>query len=115
MNVVVIGSGSWGTALAIKSVLAGNTTTLYCVAQNLLTNWLKIQKIKIICQVQSLPKELLYSSDLETSIRNAEVVLMVTPSVHVRTSLESIKPYAHKNQSVIFFVQKGLNEQQVNY
>ena len=30
MNVVVIGSGSWGTALAIKSVLAGNTTTLYC-------------------------------------------------------------------------------------
>ena len=48
-----------------------------------------------------LPKELLYSSDLETSIRNAEVVLMVTPSVHVRTSLESIKPYAHKNQSYI--------------
>ena len=30
MNVVVVGSGSWGTALAIKSVLAGNTTTLYC-------------------------------------------------------------------------------------
>ena len=30
MNVVVIGSGSWGTALAIKSVLAGNTTTIYC-------------------------------------------------------------------------------------
>ena len=31
MNVVVVGSGSWGTALAIKSVLAGNTTTLYIV------------------------------------------------------------------------------------
>ena len=27
--------GSWGTALAIKSVLAGNTTTLYCRRQNL--------------------------------------------------------------------------------
>ena len=26
---------------------------------------------------------------------------MVTPSVHVRTSLESIRPYAHKEQSYI--------------
>lgn len=114
MNVVVIGSGSWGTALAIKSVLAGNTTTLYCRRPEFADQLAKDLENKDYLPGVDLPKELLYSSDLETSIRNAEVVLMVTPSVHVRTSLESIKPYAHKI-NLIFFVQKGLNEQQVNY
>ena len=101
MNVVVIGSGSWGTALAIKSVLAGNTTTLYCRRPEFADQLAKDLENKDYLPGVELPKELLYSSDLETSIRNAEVVLMVTPSVHVRTSLESIKPYAHKNQSYI--------------
>ena len=73
MNVVVIGSGSWGTALAIKSVLAGNTTTLYCRRPEFADQLAKDLENKDYLPGVELPKELLYSSDLETSIRNAEV------------------------------------------
>ena len=99
MNVVVIGSGSWGTALAIKSVLAGNTTTIYCRRPEFADKLAKDLENKDYLPGVKLPEELQYSSDLEACISNAEVVLMVTPSVHVRTSLEAIKPYAHKNQA----------------
>lgn len=101
MNVVVIGSGSWGTALAIKSVLAGNTTTIYCRRPEFADKLAKDLENKDYLPGVKLPEELQYSSDLEACISNAEVVLMVTPSVHVRTSLEAIKPYAHKNQAYI--------------
>ena len=30
MNIAVIGSGSWGTALALKGVAAGHNVTMYC-------------------------------------------------------------------------------------
>ena len=101
MNVVVIGSGSWGTALAIKSVLAGNTTTIFCRRPEFADKLAKDLENKDYLPGVKLPEELQYSSDLEACISNAEVVLMVTPSVHVRTSLEAIKPYAHKNQAYI--------------
>lgn len=101
MNVVVVGSGSWGTALAIKSVLAGNTTTLYCRRPEFAKQLAEDLENKEYLPGVTLPKELLYSSDLSTCIKEADIVLMVTPSVHVRTSLESLKPYAHKEQSYI--------------
>ena len=101
MNVVVVGSGSWGTALAIKSVLAGNTTTLYCRRPEFADQLAKDLENKEYLPGVTLPNELVYSSDLATCIKGADIILMVTPSVHVRTSLESIKPYAHKEQSYI--------------
>ena len=101
MNVVVVGSGSWGTALAIKSVLAGNTTTLYCRRPEFADQLANDLENKEYLPGVTLPNELVYSSDLATCIKGADIILMVTPSVHVRTSLESIKPYAHKEQSYI--------------
>lgn len=101
MNVVVVGSGSWGTALAIKSVLAGNTTTLYCRRPEFADQLAKDLENKEYLPGVTLPNELVYSSDLATCIKGADIILMVTPSVHVRTSLESIRPYAHKEQSYI--------------
>lgn len=101
MNVVVIGSGSWGTALAIKSALAGNTTTIYCRRPEFGKQLAIDHENKEYLPGVILPDSLQFSSDLEACIRNAQIVLMVTPSVHVRTSLEAIQPYAHKEQSYV--------------
>ena len=88
LSVLVVGE----QPLLLNPFLAGNTTTLYCRRPEFADQLATDLENKDYLPGVALPKELQYSSDLESSIRNAEVVLMVTPSVHVRTSLESIKP-----------------------
>ncbi|MDU2165968.1 MAG: NAD(P)H-dependent glycerol-3-phosphate dehydrogenase [Veillonella sp.] len=86
MNVVVVGSGSWGTALAIKSVLAGNTTTLYCRRPEFADQLAKDLENKEYLPGVTLPNELVYSSDLATCIKGADIILMVTPKGVERTT-----------------------------
>ena len=76
MKVCIVGSGSWGTALAIKSVVAGNDTTLYCRRFRVLRmNLLKYRENKSYLAGVILPDELIISSDLQTSIEQADIVL----------------------------------------
>ena len=98
MKVCIVGSGSWGTALAIKSVVAGNDTTLYCRRSEFKDELIKYRENKSYLAGVILPDELIISSDLQTSIEQADIVLIVTPSIHVRTALQNLKRYAHKDQ-----------------
>ena len=98
MKVCIIGSGSWGTALAIKSVVAGNDTTLYCRRPEFRDELIEYRENKSYLPGVALPNELVISSDLQTSIEQADIVLIVTPSIHVRTALQNLKQFAHKDQ-----------------
>ena len=82
MNVVVVGSGSWGTALAIKSVLAGNTTTLYCRRPEFADQLAKDLENKEYLPGVTLPNELLYSSDLATCIKGADIIPVSYTHLH---------------------------------
>ena len=87
MNVVVIGSGSWGTALAIKSVLAGNTTTIYCRRPEFADKLAKDLENKDYLSGVKLPEELQYSSDLEACISSANIFRAILSYVCIKEKL----------------------------
>ncbi|MDY3973784.1 NAD(P)H-dependent glycerol-3-phosphate dehydrogenase [uncultured Veillonella sp.] len=110
MKVTVLGSGSWGTALACKSVQAGNTTYLYCrqapVAKEILR---KKENITYLPGV-ILPEELKITSDLKEALFEAQIILVVTPSIYVRDILEAIEPVLQAS-SIIVICSKGIERQ----
>ncbi len=108
MKVAIIGSGSWGTALSIKSVEAGNDTYLYCRRPefaNLLTN--RRENTEYLPGVM-LPTALSITSSSEEALRDVQIVLLVTPSVYVRTTLQSIKKQIPKN-AILVLCSKGID------
>ncbi|KGF47473.1 glycerol-3-phosphate dehydrogenase [Veillonella montpellierensis DNF00314] len=108
MKVAIIGSGSWGTALSIKSVEAGNDTYLYCRRPefaNLLTN--RRENTEYLPGVM-LPTALSITSSSEEALRDVQIVLLVTPSVYVRTTLQSIKKQIPKH-AVLVLCSKGID------
>ena len=62
MKVCIIGSGSWGTALAIKSVVAGNDTILYCRRPEFRDELIKYRENRVYLAGVILPDELMMSS-----------------------------------------------------
>ena len=91
-TVAVLGAGSWGTALAAVLARNGVPTTLWgrdaaAIAQ-MRTTRLNTRYLPDL----ELPAELALSSDLDTTVRAANAVLIVTPSHAFGALLEEIAP-----------------------
>lgn len=108
MKVAIIGSGSWGTALSIKSVEAGNDTYLYCRRPEFADVLTKRRENTEYLPGVMLPTALSITSSSEEALRDVQVVLLVTPSVYVRTTLQSIKKQIPKN-AILVLCSKGID------
>lgn len=108
MKVAIIGSGSWGTALSIKSVEAGNDTYLYCRRPEFADVLMKRRENIEYLPGVMLPTALSITSSSEEALRNVQIVLLVTPSVYVRTTLQSIKKQIPKN-AILVLCSKGID------
>lgn len=109
MNIVVIGSGSWGTALALKGVAAGHNVTMYCRTEEK-ANYLREYRRNPYLPEVELPSELSFSHSYEQTLDRAEVVLLVTPSSYVRSTLQDISAYMTEDM-VVVGCSKGLEKE----
>ena len=107
MKVSIIGSGSWGTALAIKSVLAGNETYLYCRTEMVAENLKLDKENKTYLPGVPLPPSLHISHSLDEVMKNSNIVLLVTPSICVRSTVDTLKPSITKS-TIVVLASKGL-------
>lgn len=109
MNIAVIGSGSWGTALALKGVAAGHHVTMYCRTEEK-ANYLREYRRNPYLPEVELPSELSFSHSYEQTLERAEVVLLVTPSSYVRSTLQDIRAYMTEDM-VVVGCSKGLEKE----
>lgn len=109
MKVAVIGAGSWGTALAIKSVEAGNDTYLYHRDYEQAVIMAETRKNPEYLTHVKIPDELVVSHDVEEVLTNAAIVLMVTPSQYTRETLKFIKKFLNAKMYVVC-CSKGLEK-----
>lgn len=91
-NISVIGAGAWGTALASIFTKAGNRVTLWAfeqeVADAINKDGINIPYLPNVL----LPKEgLTVTTNLGDSVKNADLIVIVTPTQYTRTTLQPLK------------------------
>ena len=105
MKATVVGSGAWGTALAIRLCKNGHNVTLWTFEKDLIPQ-MESERINPRLPGAMLPKELEISSDY-TCVKGCKLVVVACPSFPIRSVCRGIAPHLDAD-AVLVSVTKGL-------
>lgn len=98
-NICIIGSGSWGVALAVHLAKLGNKIKIWSFSEeerDLINNE---KKCKFLPNI-TLPEGIYCTTSYEEAITGSEIILHVTPSKFTRNTVKEYKKYV-KNQPIV--------------
>ncbi len=107
-KIAVIGSGTWGTALSLLLNANGNKVCMWSWKDEEMEQLRKTRENKNLPKIK-IPDEIELTSDLEESMKDAEVILLAVPSVAIRETIEQAKQFI-KNDQIIVIAAKGIEE-----
>lgn len=99
-NISIIGSGSWGVALAIHLANLGNNVKIWSFSEeecNIINNE---KKCKFLPNVK-LPENITCYTSFEETLEGTEFILHVTPSKFTRNILKQYKNFVKKQPVII--------------
>jgi glycerol-3-phosphate dehydrogenase (NAD(P)+) len=106
----ILGAGAWGTALAISLARrGGHTIVLWSHSGALAEQLAESGENLLYLPGYTLPADVLVTADLPAAIFEADFVLCVTPSEHLRGVLGHVAPLLTRGQ-VVVSATKGLEE-----
>lgn len=104
-NICIIGSGSWGCALAIHAAKIGHNVKIWSFVQEEADMINNERKCKFL-PMATMPENIYCTTDIKEAIDGSDIILHVTPSKFFRDTLKKYKEYI-TNQPVII-CSKGL-------
>lgn len=105
-KIAIVGSGSWGSALAIYLGNKGEKVSVW----SFLEEEKDIINNEHTCKFlpgSIIPESVTATTSLEEAIIDAEIILHVTPSKFVRDTIQKYKNFVNKNQ-IVLMCSKGL-------
>ena len=108
-SLAVLGSGSYGTALAISVARKGLPVVLWGFDPQEVKELEENRENKRFMPGYKLPDSLDVTNDLSLAVSSAEVLLVVVPSMFFGSTLKSVKPYLNANHRLIWAT-KGLEK-----
>nr|WP_312576000.1 NAD(P)H-dependent glycerol-3-phosphate dehydrogenase [Sedimentibacter sp.] len=106
-HIAILGGGSWGTALAKLLSENGNIVTVWirnkehCIElSNDRINKKYLPNVKI-------PQDIVFTSDINEAVKEANIVLIVVPTQVVRNTLKQIKD-EYKTDKIVINASKGI-------
>ncbi len=108
MNISVIGSGGWGTALAILLLKNGHKVTLWSWREEESELLKNERENKAYLPGVTIPEEMLFTSNLKNAVESAEVIVTVLPSHKLRDYAKEMAPYV--GERLIINCTKGLEQ-----
>jgi len=110
LKYVVLGAGSWGTALAGHLAFCGHPTTLWARDARHVAEMQSQRENARYLPDTIFPPQLVVTSDLTQAISSADVILLATPSSVFEFMLHQMKPLLNSTQ-ILLSATKGLTEQ----
>ena len=108
-DVSVIGAGSWGIALALVLAKNGNKVTVWSIVKEEID--MLNEKREHVDKLPGvpLPSDMVFTTDLEETIKGKKVLVLAVPSVFTRSTANKMKSYVEDGQ-IIVNVAKGIEE-----
>ncbi len=107
MKAAVVGSGAWGTALAVRLCQNGHDVTMWTFEKELIPEMEQTRRNPRL-PAAVLPENLAISGDY-ACIKGAQLVVMASPSFPLRSVCRSAAPYIGAD-TVVVSVTKGLEQ-----
>jgi len=106
-QIAVLGGGSWGTALS-KLLSENNNKVTVWIRDEVQCKELNENRknVKYLPNVK-IPKDIIYTSDINEAVKSAKVILIVTPTQVVRNTLKQIKD-EYKTDKIVINASKGI-------
>ncbi|MBU1341051.1 MAG: NAD(P)-dependent glycerol-3-phosphate dehydrogenase [Proteobacteria bacterium] len=106
----VVGAGAWGTALAKLLADKGFVLDLWAFEQEVKEQIETQQENKVFLPHIKLPKNIIPTNDLETAVKNKDLVLVVVPSHCMRDVAGQMKNFINP-EAVVVTASKGIENQ----
>ena len=104
----VIGSGTWGTAIAVLLNNNGHQVDLWSAIPSEIEEMKTTLKHKNLPEV-TLPENICYTTDLKAAMDEKDLLVLSVPSVFVRSTARNMKQFCKEGQ-IIVDVAKGIEE-----
>lgn len=105
----VIGSGSWGTALARVLSKNGHEVTLWSRREEESRMLREERENKSKLPGVKLPDDILCTTDLEQTVEGKDILVLATASPSIRSMAKKMAPYVAEGQLIVD-VSKGIEE-----
>ena len=105
----VIGSGSWGTALALVLNKNGHHVTIWSYLKEEADEIRKKRENPSKLPGVHIPEEIKITTDLQGSVEGKDVVVLAVPSMATRATAKKMCPYV-KEEQILVNVAKGIEE-----
>ncbi len=108
-NIAVIGSGGWGTAVAIHLNKKDYNVTLWSWKQEECDNIKRDKENKEFLPGVQVPDSISLTSDI-SCVKDKDLVVLVSPSKVIRSTAKSMAPYITDNTPVVI-LSKGIEDE----
>lgn len=108
-NICILGSGSWGTAVALLAHDNGHNVTVWSFTDEECNELLNTRENKRCLPGIKIPKEINITSDINCC-KNQDIIVIATPSHGVRGVAKRIKDIVPAGQ-IILNISKGIEEE----
>lgn len=106
-KVTVIGSGSWGTALAVMLAENGHEVVIWSRRQDAVDELLNERKNEKYLPGIVIPEEIRATTDRKAAVKDAEIIILAVPSRAVAETVRDFSAYL-KTWQILVNVAKGL-------
>lgn len=108
-KIAVIGSGSWGVALAMLLHGNGHEVKIWSYSEEEAKIINEDKKCKFLPNV-TIPEGLKCYTSLEETLKDTKIILIVTPSNVIRTTINNMLPFINDDQ-VFVLCSKGMEKE----
>lgn len=109
MKVGIIGAGSWGIALAVLLEKNGHKVTVWSALPEEIDMLNEEREHKSKLPGVKLKEDISFSKDIESTIKDNEMLVLAVPSPFIRKTCKSMKPFVKEGQ-IIVSVAKGIED-----